>query len=364
MAEDTNSAAERYYAENTELIKERIERVMQLSPSGSINRAIGNTFYGLNHRHQPGAVPINRDYYGYTFFTRPRMNLSSGNLRQDRLFNSLNTKNSESIPRIIRCLLDPTLERNVRLGISSPFVDPQQAFIPILSNNLISLSGWPDVEALTFTSAEGIYKEAYSFVDSVVKNRSTFDLTANFRSIVGDPITTLFFIWLHYMANTYLGTMVPHPDAIIDHEIDSNTRIYRLVMDHSKTYVQAIAATGAAFPITCPMGAKFNFESDRPMNYNEQITISFRCMGAEYQDEILIDEFNRTVYAFNDTMNDRNRTKHYVKVPAEALEIFNHRGYPHINPDTMELEWWVSKREYSERLPLLSEKQQILSNGG
>lgn len=351
-------------------INDAVERVLSTAPSGAVSGAIGDSFYGINHRQTPAPISINKDRHGFTFFTRPRLNMQEANIRTVRQLTPLLNKTSASIQRIIRCTLDPELAWG-RPPVECPFVDPQLAFIPILSNHLIEMNGWPDIEAPTFTSHEGIFKEAISFVDGVTQNYNTYDITANFRNLPGDPISSLFLMWIHYMSMVYLGTMVPYPDAIINNEIDSNTRIYRLVMDSTNTRVQKIAATGAAFPITVPLGAIFNFSTERPFNQGlDQITVTFRCMGAQYMDDILIDEFNRTGALFNDLLSNKYFTLHrdksnnpywtnpyYTKVDLDALPIFNNRGYPRIDPITYELQWWVSNDEFKYRLPRLNDKQ-------
>jgi hypothetical protein len=338
---------------------EAVDKVFQATPVGPLSTAIGDSFYGINHRQTPNAIQINKDMFGLTFFTRPLMNLTSDNLRPMRKLAPLLTNEPASVQRIIRCLLDKRLADS---GINSPFVDNQQAFIPILTNNLLSMSGWPDVNAPTFTSQEGVYKEAFSFIDGVTDNYGTYDITANFRNIPGDPITLLFYVWLMYGSYVFQGEMVPYPEYLIQNEIDYMTRIYRLVLDNTKTYVKAIGCCGAAFPVSAPLGAKFNFEADRPFNssMSDQISIPFRMIGACYQDDILIDEFNRTTQFFNGTLADGKRQQFYVQVPKEALVVFNNRGYPRINPNTYELEWWVPKDEYNYRLPTL---QQLKQNG-
>lgn len=49
----------------------------------------------------------------------------------------------------------------------------------------------------------------------------------------------------------------------------------------------------------------FDIEAGRPINNAyDQITVTFKCMGALYYDDILIDEFNRTVAEHNDAMPD------------------------------------------------------------
>jgi hypothetical protein len=336
---------------------------------GPISTAIGDNFFGINHRQTPPSLQINKDYFGLTFFTRPYLNLTSENLRASRLLAPLLSTKGDSIPRIIRMLLDPRYAKtNINSG--STLVDPMQAFIPVLTNNLLSISGWRDVVAPISTSQEGVYKESFSMVDGITADYTTYDITANFRNLPGDPITALFFAWVHYASLVYEGRLIPYPDALISNEIDYQTRIYRLVLDSTKTRVQKIAACGAAFPVSCPIGAAFNFESDKPINSsNDQISINFNCTGAMYQDDILIYEFNKVVSNFNPGMRDTEdvpvkatdeqlnstRTRGYTKVPLEALSIFNNTGYPHINKNNYELEWWVPNDIYAQRLPNFKE---------
>ena len=327
-------------------IREELESVYMRGGIGSIESAISNSFRGINHRQQPNSIPVNKDYHGLAFFTRPRMNMTTDNLRQVRQFVPLLTTNPTSIPRAIRSLLDTDSPLH---GHTSPLTDDHQAFIPILTNQLTSMSGWPDVVAQTYTSKPGAYKEAFSIVDGVTFNYETYDIQANFRNIQGDPITALLLTWVHYASLVFQGLLVPYPDMIIENRIDYQTRIYRLILDPSKRFVQKIAACGAAFPISSPIGGAFNFETDSVINRtNEQISVSFRAVGAMYQDDILIDEFNRTVIMHNSDMADQYREREFVKLtPATAL-LFNNLGYPRIDPNTNELEWWVRKDDYNE----------------
>lgn len=349
------------YNKNLGTAADNIDRVQRLSQISPASTAIGSTFYGINHRQTPTPIPINRDYYGLAFFTRPRINFTSENLRTHRKFAPLLTNDDKSLPRIIRCLLDPklSLRDGSQAGIGSPFVDPLQAFIAPLTNHLLSMAGWPDITAQTFSSHEGLYKEGYSFVDgNIAEDFQLYDITATFRNLPGDPITTFFYYWTRYQAAVFEGTLVPYPEMIFDNEIDYQTRIYRLVLDSTKTKVQKIAATGFSYPLNSPTGAAFNFESrEGPLNTaNDQITINFRCGGATYLDDILIDEFNRTVVMFNVHMADAVRAQHYTKVPMSALSIFNHTGYARIDPDTYELEWWVDNDQYNYYLPVIKNK--------
>ncbi len=347
-----------------------LDDYFQTTAVGSVDKAIGNNLFGINHRQTPTPVQMNKDQYGLTFFVRPQLNLQAANIRNVRIFYPMLSDLPKSLQRFVRCTLDPRLMYGYKIIdrggnnasemeggdlLSCPLIDEKQAFIPVLTNNLNSLSGWPDIVAPTFTSKEGLYQESWSIVDGTTKIFSTFDLDATFRNTRGDPIMFLFYVWVHYSSLVFEGNLVPYPDFIIENEIDYNTRIYRLVLDQDKKYVRKIAATGASFPVQVPTGGYFDFTSERPFNdQNKDITIRFRCVGAQYQDDILIKEFNNTVVIFNPDMEDGMRDMVMMKVDASLLRLFNNRGYPRINPDNYELEWYVDVGYFSRRLEALS----------
>jgi hypothetical protein len=330
--------------------------VFKNTPLGNVKASIASTLYGLNHRGTPLPVPVNRDNHGYVFFTRPQLNFSTGNLRALRRFIPLLDQNALSLPRYIRRMLDPRLES---AELPCALMDEKMAFIPIMTNHLLSCSGWPDPILDTFTSRPGAYREVYSLVDSVIENYSSYDLTCTFRNMQGDPITFLMDHWMWYMSKVFSGDLLPYPDFIALNEIDYQTRIWRLVMDKSKQFVQKIACSGVAKPTMNPAGNAFNFESDRPRNeLNDQIQIRFQCTGFCYNDPILVHEFNSAVAIFNPDMYTMTQEggatpQDMVKLQAGELQLFNNAGYPYIDPDTMELQWWVSTAEYQSRLTAL-----------
>lgn len=335
---------------------EQLQRLGQVAPS---NSAYGTSFYGINHRQTASPLNINRDFYGLAFFTRPTMNMTRVNIGTLRQMMPLTNTNERSVQRIIRSLLDYRLFSK---GISCPFVDPNQAFISPLTNHLLSMNGWPDIVAQSFRSHDGAYKESYGFVDgNIVADVQDFDLTCTFRNLTGDPITAFFYYWLRYMEGVFTGELFPYMDHVFNNEIDYQTRIYRVVLDSTKTVVQKIAATGISYPENSPLGAAFDFDSrTEPINRgNDQITINFKCFGATYLDDILIDEFNRTVQLFQPLMSDDRRSNYFVKIPFGALSIFNTMGYARINPDTYELEWYIQNEIYSYFGSTISQKAKL-----
>lgn len=343
------------------IVPHSLDDYFQTTPLGSLDKAIGNNLFGFNHRQIPAVIPSNKDLYGLTFFVKPQLNLQRDNIRNLRKFAPLLAADSLTIQNFIKCTLDPrlmtgyTVQINGRTTASSPpikcpLVDSMNSFIPVLTNNLNSISGWPDIIAPVRDSKPGLYGEVQSMVDGVTDFRGVFDLDVTFRNTKGDVILYMFYIWLHYSSAVFEGKLVPYPDFITEREIDYNTRVYRLVLDKHREKVVKIAATGACFPISVPTGSFFDFSTEKPYNdQNKDITIRLRCNGVDYQDDILIHEFNQTVIIFNPDMDDGPRENIMIKVPKTIMELFNHRGYPRINPDTNELEWWVSRELYDRK---------------
>lgn len=331
-------------------ITAQIDSVLATSPVGSIDRAMGNAMLGFNHRNQYSPVAPNKDYYGLTFFTRPDFNLTTNNLRAHRIMNALNNAAPESVQRFIRSTLDPSLVSR-QPGMSATFVDNRQAFIPILTNSLISISGWPDMAAYNYNTPQGMLKEEMSWVDGPVINYGKYSLTANFRNMRNNPVLQMFYYWLHYEALVYLGVLAPYPRNVLNMRIDYQTRIYRLIMDETKRYVSAIACCGAAYPVSCPIGALFNFEADRPVNQNlDQFSIEFSATVFYALDPIIIDMFNRTVLMFCPAMAPKERSKYFKQIPYSVIENFNYAGFPYIDDTTLELTWWIDIKEYNSVL--------------
>lgn len=327
--------------------------VFKSTPMGDLRSAIGTTFYGINHRQTPNPVPINQDGYGLVFFTRPQLNLTADNIRSDRTFIPLLSTLDTSIQRIIRCYLDPRLMLTPGPGMAAPFVDNQNPFIPLMTNHLLTATGWPDPVQDTFTSKPGAYKEVFGFTDSTLEINGAYDITATWRNMVGDPLSLLIHSWMKYKSNVFTGIFMPYPDFLVKNEIDYNTAIWRIVLDKNKRIVQKIAKTGAAEPVTINLGSSFNFDHEKPLNEtNDRVEVQFRCYGAKYNDPILIHEFNKIVGVFNPSMRPPAGgilpRPSMMPVPMASLDFFNGRGYPFINPNTMELLWYVPTEEYSQ----------------
>lgn len=326
---------------------------------GGRNSATFTLLNGLNNQGGIPAVPPNTDSQGFTFFTKPCLNLSYHNVRTVRSMNYLTNKDKRSVGNAIRCMLSPPDYGDEQGDKSrSDIVDDSNAFIPVLGNTLLSLTGWPDTAPTVYTSTPGKTGEQVAWLDDNTGNRTAYDLQASFANMDGNLILKLFKTWIDYGTSVAEGTMIPFPRNQVENRVDYQTRIYRLVMDKSKRYVQRIGACGASFPWGFPDGANLNFTAGSPLTEeNKQISIPFKCLGAMYDDPILIYEFNKTVIINNPDMADAPRVKGYIKLDdpksdkkdnvTNERQLFNYKSYPRI-ADDLELEWWVSKEVYDE----------------
>ena len=333
------------------IMRYTIDDYLQLSSMGSIESSIANDIYGINHRQSQKFSPPSKTRMGMYFFVRPQLNLTTNNIRNTRELSALLNSKPDSMHRVVRCLLDPRLMYIDNLAC--PLVDPLNAFIPGLTNRLLTLTGWPSLTAPYFTSnPPGLYNEVYSQVDGIAKNYEAYTIECTFRNTIGDFISYLFYIWVMYETLVASeGLLVPYPDFLARNRLDYNTRIYGINLDSTSTYVDKIVANGVSFPNMQDIGRFFDFNQESPFNtQSKDIPIRFQCLGVNYFDDIIIEEFNQVVQVFNPNMRDRNRKSSMVKLNRAVLDLFDNRGYPRIDYETNELEWWVAKDLYQQRM--------------
>lgn len=331
-----------------------INRATRPSGLGSTTRAFQELMYGIDMLPGKGQpLQKNRDDQGLVFFTRPLLNLSYDNLITDRRLSPLITRNPNSYQWMVRSVLDPW--RAKAQPLESPFVDKENAFIPILSNTLMSMPSWQDVVGDVYTASEGAGKESWAMFDGFEYMRNTWDLNLTFRCVAGDPVSLLFYTWICYGLGVYTGTLIPYPAALRGNWLDYQTAIWRLPLSGDGKYVTNIAKT-IAFPYALSLGAKFAYQQENVFNTEtDTISVPFKCIGAEYNDPILILEFNKTVAYDNPLMEDPASTM--IRLHPDEYSIFNRFCYPHIEDD-MRLHRYVHPSIYKV---LLDEGQQAAS---
>lgn len=351
-----------------------VDQILENMPSGSLSRAIGDSLYGINARNKQPALPRAKDQNGYIFFTKPLLRLEDENISNSRRFFSMLAADEVSYQRYVRLNLDPRL---AYVGMKSPFVNPESAFIPLLTNSITNLSGFPDLQVATYTTPSGLYGEQNSWTDGPLNHHEVYELSATFRNTQGNPLIYLFTIWVYYQALVSEGVLNPYMDTMLRNEVDYQTRIYRVVTDTTNRYVTGICAPYAAFPISVPIGAKYDYSVEKPFNDStSDINVMFRAIGFMFDEDIIKLEFNQVGAIFNNSIaailkhDMENPFSEYTrredplkiyevqgsklsKVPHGLLALTedslynnfyyntNHLLIPYINLYTNELEWWA-----------------------
>ncbi len=326
-------------------VQTRIDQITRLNGYAGIRTHITDSYLGTNIYNTFTPTQLDNSQYGLVFFTRPRLNLSSNNIRRERTLYPLVSTDANSDASAIRCYLDPESQK---LGkISSSKVLSDSPWIHLLGNHCISMTGWPDIIVDTFKSKAGLYQQQYHMYDGFPKNYGEWSASLTFRNSTGNPILNMMNYWTQYGLRVHEGSMDPWPDSIFENELDYQTRIFVLILDKTRRKISGIAST-IAIPVANPMGELFNFDRSKVHNDNlDQLTYQFSCLGAEYNDPILFREFNDITCIFNEGMMPSKRTG-YVKIEANQLLFFNYLAIPWINDDKTELEWYVAKTYYDQ----------------
>jgi len=360
------------------IINESINDFFSKTKLGPLDKALTNILYGLKHTRYIPPIKSSLDFQGFVFFTRPQLNLRTDNIKNVRHFYPLLNRNELSIQRYIRVMLDPRLPYQLFVNgekddfyskeiLDCPLVDKYNAFIPVLTNTIKTLSGFPDIVVPEWTSPNGVRREQISMIDGTWEINDVFDLDVTFDNQVGDVIIYMFQTWIQYASLVFEGMLAPYWDFALENEFDYNTRIYRIILDPTYKFVKRIGAVGAAFPINVPTGKFYDYNRDTPYSdQTKEVNIRFKCMGAMYNDDILIKEFNETNAIFNPTYKKYlNGEKDLMaEIPKELLEFVNFRGYPYIDPNTYEFKWLIPKssQTYKNLENKLKDKNNLPNN--
>lgn len=367
-------------------VSRQVDNSLRASGYGSRSSILEETSRGINLIGASQMSVPNRHGSGLVFFSRPCCNLTNNNIINERDFDIHRFSEEWGYARMARCALDPWNERNRIVKtknnemsphgyevVRSPLVDPRSPWLTLLTNSLMTLSGWPDIVINTHVSEKGIMGEQHIMADGHSKIYDNFRLTATFRNDNGDPVHHLIKLWVDYMSHTRLGNIFPYPEKMAARELDYMTRIYSLILDPTRTFITHYAAIGAGFPVNPGSASIHDFDVSAQMKMKEveQKSIEFQCVGAAYNDPIILKEFNQLTGIFNPDLNlyhesmEYNVTNDlldtipysvyrskggdkppYVKLMPYEKQFGNFHAYPLINIYTSELEWWMKYEDW------------------
>lgn len=295
-----------------QLYAEGLDAVFLGAGWGEHNRQITNNYAKLN-RFGTRFVMDNYLKTGYTFMTRPELNLTSGNLQQNRIMNLLNNSDPSTMAFALRCYLDTRYARALLdKTMQCPFIDYRNPFFTLITNNLTDFSGGPSHQLDVFTDEQGFYGESQSFAKGSDSYRKPFDLQLGVIDPIGGPIDAAIKYWMKYIELINRGEMIMYPDQSYDRILNYTVSIYRFVMDPSFRFIRRWVKYTGCFPISRPGASIFDFSSkDIFVDQVRKFSIGFRC-GSGHVDEddpIVIQEFNSLVERYYPTIKQLKDTK-------------------------------------------------------
>ena len=325
---------------------------------GDYREAMFKILHGISPNNQIGVLTAGlanpAGLKPKVFMTRPQLKLDTRNLLQDRKMSVYIRNKTSSDNKIIgsfedyaRLMLDPRLgtigDYNGDI-LNSPLVNNHNAFIPLLTNSIEGITGWPDTVAPVKTSTPGVMKEESAMIDGNADFLGKFDLNVTFRRLEGNPVLKLLKLWVRYPSLTFTGVMQPYYDFIRADEYDYNTRIYEFILAKDGETIQEVACTGASFPNTVSDSAVFNVSSvDNPLDEGgDSLTFNFTSIGAIYNDPITLLNFNIVGGIFHPglrLLNKGSKNHGLSKIPKELWHALS--GYPRVDLETMKLEYWI-----------------------
>lgn len=300
--------------------------------------------------YKPLLPEVNRDSKVMYFFTRPRLNLSKRNIIMDRILAKLGKVKGDSIEKYVRVVLDPKLgdKTNVEY-VDSNLNESDEPFITILNNTVETVSGHPDPVIDTFTSKQGVFKEEVSHYDGIDTLYGTWDATINFTNVASEGVWLLFDTWIKYGTLAKIGKVMPYTRYQLARQIDYQSCMYTLVMDSDGRTIKHTSST-ILFPTAISKGRIYDSSKDNPTRAGDkEVSIRFKCIGAEYDDPISLFEFNKHVATFAPSLrgylNGDITNSEYVVVPPNIYKRFSNRCIPFIDLYNGKLEWLVNKND-------------------
>ncbi len=281
--------------------------------------------------------------HGFTFITRPKLNLSDSSLKTDRVLSLLNTRDSQSITFALRALLDTRFTGLYNIPTStSLFLNDSNPFIPVLSNRLLSLNGWPDPTLDVETTEGGFFSESITYPKGHDQLTRNYDISATFSDLQGSIIHILFLIWIRWIHLATRGRVSAYMEDIENRRLSFTSSIYRFVMDPSNRFITKWAKATGCFPRSVPTGAYFNYDAnasnvDVAMNMSVPFTVAGKV---EYMDPIILQEFNMLV--------DRRKSAYHLEAAHNEKRMrLNFKCMPYIDivNGTNELKWLYDPKD-------------------
>lgn len=318
--------------ETTNTYAKSMDKIFKNSGFGGTDNQMINWLKDID-RHQLNILPPNYETSDATFMTRPKLPMNSMSLRHDPFLKMFDTDYPDSIAFYIKCLLDNNWVRsNPGLATQCPMFNFQSPWLPLISNGLLSISGFPDPILETKTTEGGYHQEDQTYVKGGLGLHRSVTLNLNFKDVQRGPIMKLFEVWCEIMAQLRDGRMMSYLKYINQNTIPYSVSLYSFNLDPTKEYITNWVKATTCFPLTYPMGAVMNkAEHNRHITSAGQFTIPFMCNYVSYNKLTHLVAFNTLAERYWGMVNGGiKKAKTLPNVPGN-----NFKGLPYIESDKL-----------------------------
>lgn len=337
----------------------------RLAGRGGFNNTL-QTFLCRLDRYGTATPPVNTLCSGYTFITRPRLNLTSPNIKQNSIMSTLISNNPQSISFVIRALLDSCMSTNFTLtkvanSSFQPFTDEttdfcakaqynsylfdaKNPFLVPLCNGLKSISGFPDLTLESETTEGDFFGSDFSYVKGGDMMKRSGELNLSFTDVQGSVILTIFYYWCLYIALQAQGVLMAYPDDIYEQRLNYTVSIYRFVTDPTRKYIRWWAKATGCYPKSVPVGALFNAnEHDAILSSAMNFSIPFTYGKIEVNEPGILMDFNTLMERYtHDEIKEPNKFTDFDRTPLSGNPGYNFIGLPYIiTPDSINKEKYL-----------------------
>ena len=338
------------------------------------NTNILQNFLSRLDRHGNTYVPFNNMNYGYTFITRPRLNMTNGNLISHPVLSLLTSGDENSVSFMMRMLLDTRLSKGEAIFTStdndaaifheraqkSPLFDCRNPFFTPLCNGLTGISGWPDVNLEAATMGEDFHSGDFTFIKGFDFNIRSTELTLEFNDVQGSIILSCIFYWCLMMALQAKGVAMAYPDDIYLQRLNYTVSIYRFITDSTRKNILWWSKATGCFPKMAPIGKLFDVSNGEvSISSARAFSVQFAANVIEYNNPGILYDFRRLMrnYVKSSEFDDPRQWPIVPDNPSTGTPLpnWNYMGLPDIISDPSRSAGiqlvWKTHKAYSDNWP-------------
>ena len=289
------------------------ELALRFAGFGDINLSQYQFFHNFNIFNKSFTPGGARELKGFTFITRPHLNLTNRNIAHVSRLTHLLQADNTSVSMYIRQMLDTSYaDKYGGVGGSKfcPLLDTKNPFNVLLCNALVSINGFPDPDLTTESTSGGFFSEQQTNVIGYNRLAKGQDLQLEFKDYEGGIVLAMHDVWCQYAGYIADGQMMQYLDDIEDNIMGYTVSIYRFVTDHTGRFITRWAKATGCYPKLYPTGTPFNInDGEQVLSAVKRFTIPYWAHHFDYNNPEILMDFNELVKRYCPEIQDYSKRR-------------------------------------------------------